>query len=75
MAHASTERDGWSTRRRARRICRSTLKRSGADFVAFSAHKMLGPTGVGVLWARRGLLEDDGPIPGWRRHDRAGRRG
>jgi len=28
----------------------------GADFVAFSGHKMLGPTGVGVLWARKELL-------------------
>ena len=27
------------------------------DFLAFSAHKMLGPTGVGVLWGRKGLLE------------------
>src|SRR6476620_2045036 len=29
----------------------------GADFYAFSGHKMLGPTGSGVLWARRQLLE------------------
>ena len=29
----------------------------GADFVAFSGHKMLGPTGIGVLWARRDLLD------------------
>lgn len=29
----------------------------GADFVAFSGHKMLGPTGVGVLWGRGELLE------------------
>jgi len=29
----------------------------GPDFLAFSAHKMLGPSGVGVLWGRRGLLE------------------
>ncbi len=29
----------------------------GADFVAFSSHKMLGPTGVGVLWAKMSLLE------------------
>jgi len=36
----------------------------GADFVAFSSHKMLGPTGVGVLWAREGLLEEMGPFMG-----------
>jgi len=29
----------------------------GADFVAFSSHKMLGPTGIGVLWARAELLD------------------
>jgi cysteine desulfurase/selenocysteine lyase len=29
----------------------------GCDFYAFSAHKMFGPTGVGVLWGRRELLE------------------
>jgi cysteine desulfurase/selenocysteine lyase len=28
----------------------------GADFVAFSGHKMLGPTGIGVLWGRYELL-------------------
>ncbi|ACY97794.1 MULTISPECIES: cysteine desulfurase [Thermomonospora] len=27
------------------------------DFVAFSGHKMLGPSGIGVLWGRRELLE------------------
>jgi len=36
----------------------------GADFLAFSAHKMLGPTGVGVLWGRRELLEAMPPFLG-----------
>lgn len=35
-----------------------------ADFLAFSAHKMLGPTGVGVLWARAELLEAMPPFLG-----------
>ena len=29
----------------------------GCDFLAFSAHKMCGPSGVGALWGRRDLLE------------------
>lgn len=33
----------------------------GADFYAFSSHKMFGPSGVGVLWARRSLLEEMRP--------------
>lgn len=33
----------------------------GADFVAFSSHKMLGPTGVGVLWGKREVLEQLSP--------------
>jgi len=30
----------------------------GADFLAFSGHKMLGPTGIGVLWGRESILEE-----------------
>jgi cysteine desulfurase/selenocysteine lyase len=30
----------------------------GADFYAFTGHKMLGPTGIGCLWARQSLLEE-----------------
>ncbi len=36
----------------------------GADFAAFSSHKMLGPTGVGVLWGRQQLLADLDPFLG-----------
>ena len=35
-----------------------------ADFVAFSAHKMCGPTGIGALWARSELLEAMTPFMG-----------
>jgi len=35
-----------------------------ADFVAFSAHKLLGPSGIGALWARRELLEAMPPFLG-----------
>lgn len=34
----------------------------GCDFYAFSAHKLGGPTGTGVLWGRRALLEQ---MPPW----------
>ncbi len=33
------------------------VQEMGADFVAFTGHKMLGPTGIGALWARRELLD------------------
>jgi cysteine desulfurase/selenocysteine lyase len=36
----------------------------GADFLAFSAHKMMGPTGIGVLWARAELLDAMPPFLG-----------
>lgn len=34
----------------------------GCDFYAFSGHKLYAPTGTGVLWARRTILED---LPPW----------
>ena len=36
----------------------------GIDFLAFSAHKMLGPTGIGVLWGRAERLEEMEPFEG-----------
>ncbi|ABQ89126.1 cysteine desulfurase [Roseiflexus sp. RS-1] len=34
------------------------------DFLAFSGHKMCGPTGIGVLWGRRAILEQMPPFLG-----------
>ncbi|HEX2440892.1 MAG TPA: cysteine desulfurase [Methylomirabilota bacterium] len=36
----------------------------GCDFYVFSSHKMLGPTGIGVLWGRRAALEALEPTRG-----------
>jgi cysteine desulfurase/selenocysteine lyase len=36
----------------------------GCDFYALSGHKLYGPTGIGVLWGRRALLEDMPPYQG-----------
>jgi cysteine desulfurase/selenocysteine lyase len=37
---------------------------TGADFYGFTGHKMLGPTGIGVLWGRQALLEAMPPFLG-----------
>lgn len=34
-----------------------SMKKLGCDFYTFSGHKMLGPTGIGVLWGRKELLD------------------
>ncbi len=36
----------------------------GADFLAFSAHKMIGPTGIGILYGKESLLEQMPPYQG-----------
>ncbi len=38
------------------------VRELGCDFLAFSGHKMLGPTGIGVLWGRWELLEEMPPF-------------
>jgi cysteine desulfurase / selenocysteine lyase len=38
------------------------VKKLDCDFLAFSSHKMLGPSGVGVLWAKEELLEQMDPL-------------
>jgi cysteine desulfurase / selenocysteine lyase len=36
----------------------------GCDFFAFSGHKMLAPTGIGVLWVRKSVLQTMSPFHG-----------
>jgi cysteine desulfurase/selenocysteine lyase len=38
------------------------VQKIGCDYLAFSGHKMLGPTGVGVLYARKELLDNLEPL-------------
>jgi len=38
------------------------VRKIGCDFMAFSAHKMLGPTGIGVLYGKKELLEESEPF-------------
>ena len=46
------------------------VRRIGCDFLAFSGHKMLGPTGIGVLYIRREHAESLTPGGAGRRHHR-----
>jgi cysteine desulfurase/selenocysteine lyase len=43
---------------------RTDVREIGCDFYAFSGHKLFGPTGIGVLWGRRELLEAMPPFMG-----------
>jgi len=38
------------------------VQKMGCDFLAFSGHKMMGPSGIGVLWAKQELLEQMDPL-------------
>jgi cysteine desulfurase/selenocysteine lyase len=40
------------------------VQETGCDFLAFSGHKMCGPTGIGVLYGRQEVLEDLPPYQG-----------
>jgi cysteine desulfurase/selenocysteine lyase len=40
------------------------IEKLGCDFFAFSGHKMLGPTGIGVLWIRKSVLQTMNPFHG-----------
>ncbi|MDH3618547.1 MAG: cysteine desulfurase [Nitrosopumilus sp.] len=40
------------------------IEKLGCDFFAFSGHKMLGPTGIGILWVRKSILETMNPFHG-----------
>ena len=43
---------------------KTDVQAMGADWIAFSAHKMLGPTGIGVLWGRHDVLDAMDPFMG-----------
>ena len=40
------------------------MKELGCDFYAFSGHKMVAPTGIGILWGKTALLEEMDPFMG-----------
>ena len=64
-APTRSARWSWSTPPRPCRRCRSTWPvPAGADLLAFTGHKVAGPTGIGVLWGRGDVLEQLPPFLG-----------
>jgi cysteine desulfurase/selenocysteine lyase len=43
---------------------RPDVRELGADFIVFSGHKVFGPTGTGILWGRKEILENLPPFMG-----------
>ena len=57
-----SERSSLWTARRAFHTCPWDVQDIDCDFLAFSGHKMMGPTGIGALYAKRELLEEMEPF-------------
>jgi cysteine desulfurase/selenocysteine lyase len=68
---ARSARCACSTRRSRCRTCRWTSSDYDVDFLAFTGHKMCGPTGIGVLWGRASCSRD-AAVPRRRLDDRDG---
>ena len=60
----------WSTARRAPVHLPVDVQDLDADFYVFTGHKLYGPTGIGVLYGKKELLEAHAALPRRRRDDR-----
>ena len=49
------------------------VKDLDADFLAFSGHKMYGPTGIGVLYGKKRIVGETSSLSRWRRDDQRGK--